>query len=127
MKTALITTLTLLLTLTAGAYAASGPLSGTYTIVYDKAVDGRIIPAATYKIVFNSHHDKITGHYAGIDNDSIFDGHIYSDRGHTIIEFTQYDATYHAVFAGKMTGANRFQGVWFNVAGDVGEFVLTRE
>lgn len=114
------------------ASAASGEFSGSWLITRDVSLDGSVNPGGTasnYYLNLNSHGNTFAGNYTGIDNDSIFEGETYHDpaRSGKIIEFRQRDEAYYVVHSGKWISANKYQGTWYDNAGNSGDFLLQKQ
>ena len=115
--------------------AASGEFRGTWTITRDFTLDGTVDTntASNYPISLNSHANYFVGSYSsytnGTPNDSIFEGETYYDAGRStkIINFRQRDETYYVVHSGKLIAPNKYQGTWYDNAGNSGDFLLTTQ
>lgn len=104
----------------------SGNFEGTWRFTRDSTLNGVVSDDNVFSIAFQSHHNKFVGEYIGLDNDSIFEGETYTERTTTIINFIQYDATFYVVHAGKQLDEYKYQGTWYDVAGQSGDFMLEK-
>jgi hypothetical protein len=119
----------LLLLLSPYSYAGSGEMNGIWNLKRDYLLDGKLQLSRikSHMLIFNAHHNRFTGNYVGIDNDSIFYGEILKERITDIIYFIQYDSSYYRVFAGKKVKKNKFIGTWYAVDGHTGDFVMVKK
>jgi len=72
------------------------------------------------------HHNKISGEYTEINNDSIFTGEIYTARENSLITLTQYDKSFYAIHNGHMVNHNHYVGTWFASGNLSGDFELKK-
>jgi len=82
----------------------------------------------TYSVCLTQEGTNFTGHYVYINNPSTFNGEVVTGRGITLIYFIQETPGngYYAVHAGRLTQPDRFDGHWYDTAGNVGQFTLSR-
>jgi hypothetical protein len=86
------------------------------------------VPDQVIKITGND-DERFTAEYVGIDNPSEFTGEVWA-RHTKVINIKQHDHTtsYVAFCSGLRDGTNnnRYEGNWFDNAGNSGTFRLTR-
>lgn len=128
-KTFFLSVLVFALSFSFNSIAGSGQINGVWGLSRDLHLDGKLdADAKRHQVECNSHHNKFTCHYTGknLSNDSIFTGEINAARTTKVISFYQYDATYYTTHSGREAGPNRFVGTWYDVAGNAGDFELTK-
>ena len=110
------------------AIAASGQFSGTWKMSVDTTLDGSLLYPTTRLLSTNSHFSRFTASYSSINNDSIFQGETMFDPARTtkIISILQTDATYYVTYAGREVATDRFEGTWYDNAGNSGDFRFER-
>ncbi|MCO7223880.1 hypothetical protein [Pleionea sp. CnH1-48] len=123
------TAIALLLSSVSGStYAASGEFSGNWTITLDKTLDNYVSSQLVYTFDMNSHHNMFTAVYTGINNDSFLEGRTYFSSARTtqLIQAVHVDSTYYRVYSGKKVAHNHYEGVWYDNAGQSGDFRLKK-
>ncbi|MDO9267216.1 MAG: hypothetical protein Q7U00_09065, partial [Sulfurimonas sp.] len=98
----------------------------------DHVLDGKLDPTEKNDEVglamrLNSHHNKFSGEYAEIKNDSVFVGETYTARGTTILLLFQYGKTFYVIHNGQKIDHNHYVGTWFAVGNLSGDFELRKK
>lgn len=114
------------------SYAGSGEFNDIWLLTRDHVLDGKLDPTEKNDEVglamrLNSHHNKFSGEYAEIKNDSVFVGETYTARGTTILLLFQYGKTFYVIHNGQKVDNNRYVGTWFAVGNLSGDFELRKK
>lgn len=114
------------------SYAGSGEFNDIWLLTRDHVLDGKLNPTEKndevgLAIRLNSHHNKFSGEYAEIKNDSVFTGETYTARGTTILLLFQYGKTFYVIHNGQKIDHNRYVGTWFAVGNLSGDFELRKK
>lgn len=110
------------------AIAASGQFSGTWKISVDYQSDGSLTYPSTYLVSTNSHFNRFTASYSSINNDGIFQGETLFDPARTtkLISILLINTTYYSMYVGREVATDRFEGTWYDNAGNSGDFRFER-
>ena len=92
------------------SYAGTGEFNEIWLLTRDHILDGVLDPTKEKDEVelamrLNSHHNKLSGEYTEIKNDSVFTGETYTARGTTLIVLFQYGRKFYAIHNGLKVGA----------------------
>lgn len=114
------------------SYAGSGEFNDIWLLTRDHILDGKLDPTKKNDEVelamhLNSHHNKFSGEYSEIKNDSMFVGETYTARGTTILLLFQYGKTFYVIHNGQKIGDNSYIGTWFAVGNLSGDFELRKK
>jgi hypothetical protein len=114
------------------SYAGSGEFNSIWLMTRDHILDGVLDPTKTkdevkLEIRLNSHHNKFSGEYTKLKNDSLFTGETYSVRGSTLIVFFQYGQEFYVIHNGRKVGHNHYVGTWFGPDNLSGDFELRKK
>lgn len=114
------------------SYAGTGDFNEIWLLTRDHILDGVLDPTKQKDEVelamrLNSHHNKLSGEYAEIKNDSIFTGETYTARGTTLIILFQYGRKFYAIHNGYKVGHNHYVGAWFAAGNLAGDFELRKK
>ncbi|MEW5872903.1 MAG: hypothetical protein AB1894_26830 [Chloroflexota bacterium] len=105
---------------------ADGGLWGRWRLTRDRTLDGRVEAQSVYTLELQMQQNQITARYVDLDNDSLFVGALYAARERAVLSLVQYDQGYYLVQSGQQVGADAYQGAWYDVAGESGDFRLER-
>jgi hypothetical protein len=113
-------------------HAGSGEFNDIWLFTRDHVLDGILNPTdkkdeVKLPIRLNSHHNKFSGEYVEIRNDSVFIGETHTARGTTLIVFIQYDETFYAIHVGRKIGDDHYAGTWYAVGNQAGDFELRKK
>jgi len=121
----------LLFILISDSFASSQEFSGTWFLSRDHILDGEVkllkSDEINLKLEVNSHHNKFSAKYIGLDNDSIFTGETLSARKTTLIHFFQYDDSFYVIHNGHKIFENHYVGTWFASGNLSGDFELKKK
>ncbi len=104
-------------------------VDGQWTIKRDFTIDLRLDSTTrTYYYDIRSHGGVFSCQYLFLGDSGVCEGRTYFDPTRTtrVITWTQFGPNYFAVHSGRMVGTNRFVGTWYDVAGNAGDFELTK-